>query len=427
MIEKTYQNTDTSMGAPVGIPEVPQRSAAEPAPFINNQQENAEKPDGDFSIVVGGPIYDFLLRSRCVQQRLPNTLRRLIALVAITWLPLLLLSIREGVAFGYKVRVPFLYDFSVYGRFLVALPLLILAEIIIEPGIRMVVAEFVKGGIVPREEREKFDSVLNNAQRWRDSALPEIVLLVLAFFPVFLFQREWTPGVVSSWHTNGGGLTAAGWLFAAFSAPMLRFITYRWIFRYLLWSILLWRITRLRLVLMPTHPDHAGGLLFLAVAQRRFGVLFCASGAVFAGRMANNLVFEHIPLRSFESLMVGFVVLCLIVGLLPLALVAPTLRIVRNKGLVDYGKVARDYTASFDRKWVHTGSRPSEPLLGSSDIQSLADMGNSFQMVEAMNIAPISKRLVLQIGVQAALPLLPVIILGTPTSQLLRAIIKMIV
>jgi hypothetical protein len=122
----------------------------------------------------------------------------------------------------------------------------------------------------------------------------------------------------------------------------------------------------------------------------------------------------------------GFIVLCLIVGLLPLALVAPTLRIVRNKGLVEYGRLARTYTESFDRKWVHASARPSEPLLGTSDIQSLADMGNSFELVQAMSIAPITKRLVLQIGLQAALPLMPVIILGTPTSQLVRAILKMI-
>jgi hypothetical protein len=414
------------MGMPAGIPEVPQRSPAEATRFLKSTDQNSERPGTDFSIVVGGPIYDFLLRSRWVQQRLPNILRRLIALVAITWLPLLLFSIRDGFAFGHKVRVPFLYDFSVYGRFLVALPLLILAEIIIEPGIRMVVAEFVRGGIVPTEALEEFNAVLHSAQRWRDSAVPEIVLLVLAFFPLFLFQREWAPGVVSSWHTTGSGLTAAGWLFAAFSAPMLRFITYRWIFRYLLWSTLLWRICRLHLVLMPTHPDHAAGLLFLAVAQRRFGILFCAFGAVFAGRMANNMVFESIPLSSFESLMGGFIVLSLIVGLFPLALVAPTLRIVRNKGLVEYGRLARTYTQSFDRKWVHTAARPSEPLLGTSDIQSLADMGNSFELVQAMNIAPITKRLILQIGVLATLPLVPVIVLGTPTSQLVRAIVKMI-
>jgi hypothetical protein len=191
--------------------------------------------------------------------------------------------------------------------------------------------------------------------------------------------------------------------------------------------MLLRRISRLRLVLMPTHPDHSAGLLFLAVAQRRFGILFCAFGAVFAGRVANNMVFERIPLRSFESVMGGFVVLCLIVGLFPLAFVAPTLRIVRNKGLVEYGRLARTYTVSFDRKWVHVGDSSSEPLLGTSDIQSLADMGNSFALVQAMQIAPITKRLVLQIAAEAAVPLVPVVILGTPTSQLLRAILKMVI
>lgn len=416
------------MGTSAGIPEVPGRQSLEPTPVIRaNQNRVTAVSATDFSIVVGGPIYDFLARSRWVQQRLPNILRRMVALIAVTWLPLLLLSLRDGVAFGQRVRVPFLYDFSAYGRFLVALPILILAEIIIEPGIRMVVAEFVKGRIVPTEEMHRFDSILQTAQRWRDSAIPEMALLVLAFFPLFLFQREWAPGVVSSWHTTGHGLTAAGWLFAIFSAPMLRFITYRWVFRYLLWSTLLWRIGRLRLVLMPTHPDHAAGLLFLAVAQRRFGILFCAFGAVFAGRMANNIVFERIPLSSFESLMAGFIVLAVLIALLPLALVAPTLRIVRNKGLVEYGRLARTYTESFDRKWVHNDDRSSEPLLGTSDIQSLADMGNSFELVQAMNIAPITKRLVLQIAVQAALPMVPVIVVGTPTSQLVRAIIKMVV
>jgi hypothetical protein len=414
------------MSAPLGIPEMPQRLPVETAGLRDiNVHQNEESPATNFSIVVGGPIYDFLVHSGFVQQRLPNIFRRVIVLVAVTWLPLLLFSLRDGVAFGDKVRVPFLYDFSAYGRFLVALPLLILAEIVIEPGIRTVVAEFVRGGIVPTREMRHYDSILQSAQRWRDSAIPEIILLVLAFIPFFLFQREFKPGAVSSWHTNGGGLTVAGWLFATFSGPVLRFITYRWIFRYLLWAILLWRISRLRLVLMPTHPDHAAGLLFLAISQRRFGILFSAFGAVFAGQMANNMVFERIPLRSFESLMIGFIALSLGIGLFPLALVAPTLRIVRNKGLIEYGRLARTYAESFDRKWLRTSAPPSESLLGTGDIQSLADMGNSFELVQAMKIAPITKRLVLQIAVEAALPLVPVIVLGTPISQLMHAVIRM--
>ena len=83
----------------------------------------------DFSIFVGGPVYDFLLRIGLVRLGFPNILRRIVVLVAVTWLPLLLLSLKDGFAFGHQVRIPLLYDFSMYGRFLLGLPLLILAEI----------------------------------------------------------------------------------------------------------------------------------------------------------------------------------------------------------------------------------------------------------------------------------------------------------
>jgi hypothetical protein len=65
-------------------------------------------------------------------------------------------------------------------------------------------------------------------------------------------------------------------------------------------------------------------------------------------------------------------------------------------------------------------------LLGTGDIQSLADMGNSFAFIEGMRIAPISRKLALQIAGQAAIPLVPLILLGTPAPELIRAVTKMV-
>jgi len=67
---------------------------------------------------------------------LPNVWRRIIALMALIWLPLLVLSFSEGLAFGHEVRIPFLYDLAMYGRFLLGLPLLLFAELEIDPAIR---------------------------------------------------------------------------------------------------------------------------------------------------------------------------------------------------------------------------------------------------------------------------------------------------
>jgi len=345
------------MSTPAIGPEVSAAPSSGPKPSFANSsrstQEFGTSLANDFSIVFGGPTYDFLYRFRLVRFSLPNILRRIVVLVAATWLPLVLLSLRDDLALGHHVRIPLLLDFATYGRFLLALPLFVMAEIVIDPGIRLAVRQFVDAGIVQNGVLPAFENVLKRAQKLRDSSLPELILFLLAFLPVFLFGHEWSAGAISSWHTTPQGLTAAGWWYAAFSAPVLRFILYRWAFRYFVWAALVWRISRLDLVLTPTHPDRAAGLNFLCIAQQTFGILFCALGCTFAGRMANSMVFEGAKIESFKLLMAGFVVLSLIVSLLPLALVAPKLFIVRRKGLLEYSKLASSYTQSFDRKWVH--------------------------------------------------------------------------
>jgi hypothetical protein len=394
----------------------------------------------EFSIFVGGPVYDFLLRAGLVRLGLPNIMRRVAAAIVLTWLPLLVVSLKDDLAFGDRVRIPILYDFAMYGRLLLALPLLMLAEAVIDPAIRRAVGEFVNARVVQDAELPDFERVLHRARRLRDSPIPELALLALAFFPTFMvFHREWGSGTVSSWHTTPQGLTAAGWWYVAISAPILHFILYRWAYRYFVWMLLLWRLGRLDLHLMPAHPDRAAGLFFLSIVQNRFGILFCALGCAFGGRVMNAVVYEGTPLDAFKVLMAAFVALSVGLGLCPLALLAPTLARVRRGGLRDYGRLSTEYTEAFDRKWVHpttaavAGSRATEsapaaePLLGTSDIQSLADLGNSYAVVQQMSIAPITKRLAVQLAVQAALPLIPVIIVATGTGEIVNLLVKMVV
>lgn len=418
------------MGTAARNPERPYqpRPTLEPSAAIREQADaqRAESSVNNFSIVLGGPLYDFLRRHRLVHIQLPNILHRTVLLIGLAWLPLLLFSLWDGLAFGHRVRIPFLYDFAVYGRFLLGLPLLLLAEVVIDPAIRQALAEFLDARLVRVQDLTAFGDIVAKVQRWRDSWIPETILFVLAFFPVFLFQHDWSAGAVSSWHTRGRGLTAAGWWFAIFSTPLFRFILYRWTFRYFIWGALLWQISRLDLVLVPTHPDQAAGLNFLSLTQKRFGILFCALGCVFAGHLANRMAFEGEAVSSFKFLISGFIVLFLIVGLLPLLLWMPKLSRVRKSGLLKYGRLANSYSESFHEKWVLNAKSPAQPLLGTPDIQSLADMGSSFALVDAMTVAPITRRLVLQLALQTALPLIPVIVLGTPTPELVHAIVKML-
>jgi len=399
----------------------PLRSARQLSPLAEAEAEVHE-----LSLVVGGPVYDFLLRIGLIRLDLPNVVRRAVAAIALTWLPLLVLSFKDGLAVGDRVAIPFLYDFSMYGRLVIGLSLLMLAEVIIDPAIRRAVGEFVSSGIVQEKELPEFEDALHRARRLRNSALPELTLLVLAFFPVFMFQREWGDHVISNWHTTPRGLSAAGWYYATISAPLFHFVVYRWAFRYVVWALLLWRISRLDLHLMPTHPDRAAGLHFLGLTQVRFGILLTALGCSFAGRIANSLAYEGTSLSEFKILMGMFVVLSVVIALCPLALLAPRMAGIRRAGLREYSRLGRQYTEAFDRKWVRTTEPPTEPLLGTSDIQSLADLGNSFTIIEEMLLAPITKRLVVQLAVLAAAPLIPVILIFTPTSEIVNALVKMV-
>jgi hypothetical protein len=418
------------MGATAREPnfQTPGGSSLGPFPVSGTdaEAEIAKPVINNFSIFVGGPVYDFLLRIGLIRLGLPNVMRRIAALIVITWLPLLILSLLDGLAYGQRVAIPFLTDFSMYGRLWLTLPLLLLAEVVIDPAIRSTAQEFVDAGVIQKPEYTEFERVLASVQRLRDSWLPETALLAVAFVPVFLFQHEWGTGAVSSWHSGVHGLTRAGWWYAVISAPMVRFILYRWAFRYFIWALLLWKVSRLRLNLIPTHPDRTGGLGFLSLTQARFGIIFCATGFAFAGRVLNSVVHEGATLASFKFLMAGYVALSLIAGLFPLLLLGPKLARVRRKGLREYGRLGNQYTEAFDRKWVHHAQPAEEPLLGTADIQSLADLGNSYAVIEEMNISPITKKLTIQLVVLAALPLVPVILIATPTAELVNAILKMV-
>jgi Na+/alanine symporter len=101
-----------------------------------------------FLLMEGGPLYRIERRIGLIKANAPLTVRRAIFAAAFAWLPLLILSAIQGVAFGNKVQMPFLHDFSAYTRFLLAMPLLLLAEIILGPRIAETAEHFVTSGLI---------------------------------------------------------------------------------------------------------------------------------------------------------------------------------------------------------------------------------------------------------------------------------------
>src|SRR6185369_10149937 len=352
---------------------------------------------------------------------------RIVVWLGVTWLPLVLLCLAKGTAFGLKVNIPLFLDYSVYGRFLVALPLLIASEVILDPFLRRVVSTFNSSGIIHETDLPVYRGALEKIVRLRDSNRVEFLIAIFAFFPFFLVvaDYEWISSTVTTWHgTASARLSPAGWWFVLVSTPFLRFLMLRWIWRYALWCFLLRCISRLNLELLATHPDRLAGLGFMVLAQQQFGILATALGSVLAGQFANEIIHFGLAPRGVRTEAVVFVAIALLVIFLPLTLFSFKLFEARRDGLLRYGRVARIVANGFDTKWVATPGSSPDAMIGTQDPSSLIDYISSYDVIHDTRVIPITRRAVLSVAAQAAAPFALIWYLATPIDDLIVEILK---
>ena len=387
-----------------------------------------------FSLFHGGPIYHFQSFIGLATPDCSRVLQRALLAILLTWLPPLILSAIQGQAFGTQVRIPFLSDYATNVRFLIALPLLILAEAVIDPRLRHAVKHFVSSGLVDGKELSSFESTIQKTNRLRDGWLPTIVLVLAAFLPSLVLRGKEIIEIIapaaSSWHTlqseGGETLSLAGWWFALISIPIYRLFLFRWVWVIITWAVFLRRVSRLRLNCVPTHPDKAGGLGFLAHTQQFFGLIAFAGSTVVAGGIANQLAYQGATLFGLKFLIIAACVMILAIVAAPLLVLTPKLFKVQEKGLFEYGALGSGYVQSFDSKWIHAKPPAAEPLLGSADIQSLADLSNSFSVISEMRYVLLDKDTLLSLAVPTLLPMVVLILVVSPTEELIRAILKLL-
>lgn len=388
----------------------------------------SKTPMRPFLLMEGGPLYNFQKRIGLLREGPLATKRRAIGSALVTFFPLLILSVLQHRAFSH-VEVPFVRDFSTYSRFLLAVPLLIFAEGVLGPRIITAADEFIKAGIVAPKDYPKFAEFIDRGLRSRDSILAEVLLAILAYILSYV-GFHMTAIHISTWYltrsASGDSLTWAGLWLIGFCAPFFQFLIYRWIWRLFLWFQFLNRVRSLDLQLFPTHPDEAAGLGFVGEAQRFFGIILFALSIGTVGVLANDVFYDKVPLRNFTVAIVAYGVIAVLVLIAPLMIFAGTLMRVKRIGLHQYGALATAYTGAFHRKWILHQDTEGEPLLGTADLQSLADLGNSFSFIEKMKFLPVDLRTLLHLFVAALLPMAPLLLAIMPLSELLKLVFKIL-
>ena len=207
------------------------------------------------------------------------------------------------------------------------------------------------------------------------------------------------------------------------SRPLFQFLFIRWYFRGFIWARFLWQTSRLELNLIPTHPDRAAGLGFLGGSSAAFAPLVMAHGALVAGLIANPIFYAGAKLTNFKMEIVGGVLFLMMITLGPMLVFSPSLMRAKRTGLREYGILASRYISEFDLKWVRHGATDDEQLIGSGDIQSLADLGNSFQVIREIKPFPFGRDTVIQLVVITLLPVSPLVLTMIPLDELIKKLI----
>lgn len=384
------------------------------------RKKNDDNKSFDLNLMLGGPLYQLYLRLLYK--------RRIIATILLTWLPLLLLAFMDGFAFR-DVKVPFIFDFDIHIRFLVSLGLFIAAEGVARRYTQVIVCQFIERDIISQEVRAKFDMLVTTADKLRNSSVATVVLLIFVYtFGHFIWMKHNTLDIATWYGSMMNGqvkLTMAGYWYVYFSLPVFHFILLRWYYRVFIWGRFLWQVSRLPLRLNSLHPDRAAGMGFLKLCIPAFQLGLLAHTVLLSGLIANRILHAGQTLPEFKLEIVSMLLFLLLLVLTPQVFFIVSLVRAKRKGLIDYGRLACGYVNDFRSKWIEKNANThNELLLGSSDIQSLADLSNSFNIVNEMRSVPFSSHTLIQLLALTAFPLFPLLLTMIPLNEMIIRAIK---
>ena len=381
-----------------------------------------------FDLVGRGPSFRLAQRFGFNRPDRSRRIRKILLLILVTWVPLVLLSLISGHAYGDRVAVTLLRDPVILSRFLFVLPLLALAEIVVARSLGVQARQFLVSGVVPAGETDKLDAAKAEALRLRESVVAEGVIVALAVAIAIIRRLVIRLGAgESTWERSDAGITLAGWWYILVSLPILFFFLLRWLWIFLIWSRFLFRISRLGLELTPTHPDRAGGLGFLGWGLASFAVVLMAISAVLSGSFAYEIVHRGSSLNILKYHIIVFVVLAIVILHAPLLVFTGRLARCRFRGLLDFGSLIGDHDRAFDEKWLKSPSANRSSLLGSRDTGSLTHMSRVYEQVERMQLLPWDKQALIVLVAAALIPMVPLLGTVTVLTEILSKLAKFMV
>jgi hypothetical protein len=351
---------------------------------------------------------------------------RILVLILISWVPLVILTAISGHLMGRTLKIPLLHDPEANSRFLIALPLLEIAEVFLVMSLGVQVRQLFSSGIV-RQQQARVEALLDSIQKWHRWPISELVILIIAIGTSVALRLVIFNAGEPSWEKQSGVITPAGWWHMLVSLPLLYFFLLRAVWLFVLWTSFLLRVSLMDLQLTASHPDHAGGLGFLGWGLASFIPTILAFSTVVSGGFAYEIYHRGETLDSLKYHVIVYVVLVTIFMHLPVIWFAGQLSRCRFRGLLDFSNLVLRHDRSFDEKWIQPQSKNQEKLLGSMDTLSLAGIADGYEHIQQMRFIPWDSKAVMTIAIAAAIPMLPLVGTEIPFRDILLKLCEFLV
>jgi hypothetical protein len=379
--------------------------------------------DTSFSLVAGGPFYGVLRRLGLLGADQLTTLRTAAVLALFAWLPPALLALVQSLVDSNYQGSGYFTDLTVPARYLIAIWAMVATERYADSRFKILGRQFRDAGLLSRDSLPRYEAALAIADRRSSSWIAEGIILAVAIVHSGVVMRVVISLSGSSWEgAMVGGqaqLSWAGTLVRYVSNPLFLFLTLRWIWWFLVWGGLLFRISRLPLRLIPAHPDRAAGLGFLAVYPSVFSGFSFALSCVISSAILKDLTLEQRPPEILWFAIAAWLALNLMLFLGPLLVFAKPLFAARERALLEYGRMATRQHVTMHRKWTGRTEDEGDPA-DAAALPSSSELNTTIQGIREMGYTPVNRAAVIQIVIAAGLPLLPVVLTLVPLDDVLK-------
>ncbi len=395
--------------------------------YMRNDMSATVQQSGEF--LYGGPPHRLQRSLGLIKPGDPMIARRAQLVVLVGWVPLVALAVVQSFILRNQLAKSFFSDFAVYARSLIAAPLFIIAEADCIPRLGRVARHFHAAGLVTKPDRAHFDEAIASTRRLLSSGLAELIVALLAYGLVTFLMINVPPDEVPSWYWLNSGyqtLSLAGWWNALVSVPLFILLFFGWLWRTFLWARFLWLMTRLDLRLVPSHPDHAGGLMFIGNSLRAFWLVSFALGAIVAGQVANRIAIYGASLSTFKHITIGLVVFVLILFVGPLALFIGKLRETRRRGDFEYGALAGEVGRQFEHDCLNREKGANEEPPNAQDFSLHSNIYAVVANVYGMKDFPFGLRSLGLLIAVTLLPFVPVALMVMPLTEIIKDFAKML-